>query len=100
MQIPDSIVFASIPIVTGSLLWAAKQFVKDNQGEKGERGERGEQGRAAPGITVRDYKELSEMLINIFNGRYMLATESRERFENLERKIDNINEHLLRGKNE
>lgn len=91
MNVPDPAVWASIPIVAGSLLWAAKQFVTSTVNEKGDKGEKGDTGE---GLTVKGYKELSELLISRLNGRYMMASESREKFAALEGKLDTIHIQL------
>ena len=92
--------------------------VVSERGPKGERGERGERAEGDGGvhskelldglhecqrlirdiqesqnedfadISVRKYKYLSEYLIGQFNGRYMLATEAREKFTSVHQRMD------------
>lgn len=86
MTIPDPLVYGNVGLIVGGVIWGIKQIAKGEKGEKGEAGK--------PGMTVREYKELSEVLITSLNGRYMMAGECRGRFENLEKKVDEIKDHL------
>ena len=94
MNIPDPVVYVSIPSTIAGLIWAGRQFVYQTVGKQGNQGIQGDQGPEGPpghdafDMTVRDYKILSEQLVKELNGRYMLANESRERFMALEGKID------------
>ena len=97
MMVPDGLVWASIPVLAGCLLWAGRGFVIDTvnqRGPKGEDGKQGEQGNPGPGMSVRSYKELSEMLVTQLNGRYMMADEARQRFDLMAEKIDDLKDSL------
>jgi hypothetical protein len=100
MNIPDGMVWASVPTVGGCLLWMAKHYIQDvSKGEKGDKGNQGNQGEPGLDMSVRNFKELADFLVVQLNGRYLLASEFREQHNSLVMKIDNIQEtlrHLMR----
>ena len=89
VNVPDPAVYGSIPVVAGALLWIGRQFVVATVGQAGPKGDKGATGD--PGsMSVRDYRQLSDYLIERLNGRYLLATDARERFDAIDRKLDHI----------
>lgn len=99
MALTDGMIGASVPLAVGFAVWVAKQFVHqeaEQRGPEGRRGERGPSGADGADLTVHAYKQLSDLLITQFNGRYMLANEARERFGVVEAKIDKVLLHLAK----
>ena len=88
MQVPDAGVYAVLPMTGAFAVWGLTQFVRQVVGPKGDTGPRGQPGADAQRLTVRDYKEVAEVLRAELNGRYMMAGEARERFAAIEEKLD------------
>ena len=100
MIVPDAAVYGSIPVVAGSLVWMGRQFVLDTLDRKGPKGDKGDRGNDAGPIgdqmTVRNYKSFSDFLIAQLNGRYLMATEARERFAQINVKLDRLHDSMNR----
>ena len=92
VNVPDPAVYASIPVVAGSLLWIGRQFVVATVEQVGPKGDVGAKGATGdPGeMTVDNYRKFSDFLIERLNGRYLLATDARERFDKIDSKLDHI----------
>jgi hypothetical protein len=76
-------------------VWCLRQFVFSTTGVRGEPGEQGPQGPAGPsGMTVRDFKELAQLLCTEMNGRYLLTKDAHKRFDELRDKIDSVSMSL------
>jgi len=89
----DTMVGACIPLAIGFGVWVAKQFVKQEVGAQGEHGEKGDKGD--PGdMSVKQFQSLCKYLVTELNGRYMLAEEARERFDKLERRVNEVLERV------
>jgi hypothetical protein len=95
MNIPDPMVYASLPILGGAAVWIGQQFVqsvifrnRDDPKTSPERRER------LSAMTVQDYRQISELLKQELNGRYMFAKEARERFGGIENKIEHLGEDM------
>jgi hypothetical protein len=94
MTVPDGLVYATIPTLGIVFLWMARAFVRQEKGDTGSQGATGAKGDTGS-MTVRDYQQMSTLMQQVFNGRYMNAQEARdnadetrERFEKLEHKLD------------
>lgn len=83
MNIPDPAVYASIPVVGAAAVWIGRQFVQSvlRNSRPG--------GRTVE-MNVGEYKQLSELLTQTLNGRYMAATEARDRFSRIDRNIERM----------
>jgi hypothetical protein len=91
MTIPDPAVYASIPTALCFGVWSVRQLIKSVKGETGARGPRGIEGSA---MTVRDYKQLADLLKEELNGRYMMAPEARDKFEDVKERVDNLDRKM------
>ena len=89
MSVLDAALGATIPIIAGTLVWAGRQFVTQTVGQTGARGPIGPSGPAGS-MTITDYHELADLLMERFNGRYLLASDARAMFDRIERKIDQL----------
>lgn len=121
MNIPDGMVWTSVPTMAAIGGWALRQFVLSVKAPTPDPPPAiaaappaaSPNPPAAPGhnpedMSVRDYRILSKLLIEDFNGRYMPATELRgllanimqrldrggERFDNIEEKVSGIEQRL------
>lgn len=95
MNIPDPAVYAALPLLGGAAVWIARQFVTQTAGPRGDVGPRGLTGQDAPPMTIRDYRQVAAVMKDELNGRYMLATEARERFAALEEKVDEAKREFI-----
>lgn len=90
MNIPDPAVYATLPMFGGMVVWIGTQFVKSvTRGDTGAAGPQGIPG-ATMAMTVRDYQQISDLMKQELNGRYMFADESRKRFDMVDHKIDGL----------
>jgi hypothetical protein len=82
MMIPDQFVYASIPVVAGGALWIGRQFVRSVDSDA-----HTEEDQPVPTteLSLRDYQQLSEVLKQELDTRYMLASEMRNWFARIER---------------
>jgi hypothetical protein len=92
--VPDGAVWAALPLMGAMGVWSLRSLIVQVAWPKGDRGETGRDG---PAMTVRDYREISDVLRKELNGRYMMADEARERFTTLEQKLDRHAEEVRAG---
>jgi hypothetical protein len=84
MVVPDAAVYAALPLLGGVAVWVGKQFVSSVK-----------LGTGTPPdeMSVKVYRQLAHMfrseLESHFDNRYMFADEARQRFTDLEQKLDN-----------
>lgn len=74
----------------GMGIWIATQFVRsitNPPGPKGDPGPKGNDG-AVGSMRVADYRQIAALLKDELNGRYMFADEARQKFSNVESKIE------------
>jgi hypothetical protein len=83
MNIPDPMVYASIPLMGTALVWLGRQFVLSVSPKP-----KGLKAGTMPDITVRTYQQISSLMKQELDGVYMPAKETRERFDALERKFE------------
>lgn len=96
MTVPDPLVYASIPLLGGAVVWIGQQFVQSvilrNRATADP--ERAIAPPAppllAPQLTVESYRQIAELMKQELNGRYMFAKEARDRFGSVETKIDGL----------
>ncbi len=93
MALNDAMVGACVPLVVGFGVWIAKQFIHQEV-ERGPRGDPGPPGEPGLGMSVRNFKEFADFLIQQLNGRYLLAEEFRLRHSQLEMKVDDMRDKL------
>ncbi len=70
-------------------MWAAKAFVSQVAGPRGDKGDTGQPGSMAE-LSVRDYKEITDVLRRELNGRYMMAEEARDRFSAIDKRLEHL----------
>jgi hypothetical protein len=109
MEIPSGFVYAALPLIASGILWIAKQFIRSNvrrtDTEPAAAPRRRTSDQPPPeepapphkGMSVREYMEISDLLKRELAGRYMEAEEARERFEQLEHKLDKISVHIYQS---
>lgn len=86
MNIPDPFIYASIAPIGGFVVWTGRQFVVWATNQKKNQ-EVDSTLQPLVELTVRDYKQITELFTKELNGRYMFATEAREKFEKLEQQL-------------
>jgi hypothetical protein len=89
MSLLDAAAGSATTAVIGCIVWAARKFVWENsRGPKGDTGDRGEKGSPGDSWTVKEFNCLADLLIDRFNGRYLLAKDARLMFQRVYDKID------------
>lgn len=88
MTIPDPLVYSSLPVLLGFVVWVSRNFVKETVAlfKKDSRDDAASPPRKQ--LSIGDFTEIATLLKQELNGRYMFAVEARERFAAIERKID------------
>lgn len=99
MNIPDGLVYASLPVLLGAIYKAGRWFVQDvvSTNKKANRENARIDDRSpgpAPLITLHDFDDISSLMKKELNGRYMLAPEAREKFASLERLIEQLTRRI------
>lgn len=84
MIVPDGLVFASAPVLLAASAKAGQWFVQDviSHNKKTSR-----TNTSAP-MTLADFELIADLMKRELNGRYMFATEAREKFAALEKQIE------------
>ena len=92
MSVLDAALGSTVTIVASTLVWVGRQFVTQTVGQTGARGPIGPSGPTGStgSMTIKDYHELADLLMERFNGRYLLAVDARDRFDRIEHKIDQL----------
>ncbi len=93
MQIPDPAIYASLPVLGAACVWVGRQFVVTNARRLREPAIRVAAPLDVP-MSLREYKDVSDLLKQELNGRYMAASEARDRFAQVERKIEDLGDSL------
>ena len=96
MNVPDGAVWASIPTIGVCLAWMAKSYILEITGRNQRNGrkhnalsaEEGTDENPVLSMTVRQYREFSDFLVQELNGRYLVANG--ERFKSVEAKLDGL----------
>jgi hypothetical protein len=91
MMVPDGLVWVSIPVLAGAIGKASQWFVQDviSTSKRANRDnakiDERAQGRT---MSITDFEQIGTLLKQELNGRYMLATEAREKFAAISHQID------------
>ncbi len=97
MTIPDTAVYAILPIAAAAALWAAKAFVDERTRRRTTTTTVTTTQPQAPAhveLTIGDFRQIADLLKAELNGRYMFANEAREKFDELGERLDNRVEEL------
>ena len=88
MNVPDALVYASLPITAGAVVWIARQFVREqSRRDDLDKRQREQDACANPfvNLSARDAQIIVRYIEQIMNGRYLQAKEARVRFRRLHR---------------
>lgn len=88
MNLPDGLVYASAGTLLTGGVWVAREFVRDTVRRDRGKKPQGESEESPTEWTVRDFRMLGDLLIERFNGRYMLAVELRATLKALEERVE------------
>ncbi len=98
VTVDDRAIYAGLPVFAMASVWIGRQFVLSNAAGRRERERviRVAAPAAAPDVpmSLREYKDVSDLLKQELNGRYMQASEARDRFGAVERKIEDLGDSL------